>query len=53
MIRELPPGNYRLSAWYPGPQFAPLASDLHIDNEDVSRRLKIDVPASALLPVSP
>lgn len=53
VIRELGPGDYKLSAWYPAPTFKPVVSQVHTDGEPVTTRVRIDVASSALKPAEP
>ncbi|MBS0420784.1 MAG: methylamine utilization protein [Proteobacteria bacterium] len=50
VIKDLGPGDYKLSAWYPAPAFKPVVSQIHIEGESLTRRVQIDVAASSLKP---
>lgn len=53
VVRDLGPGEYRLSAWYPAPTFKPVVSQIHIEGEPFTRQMQIDVAASSLQPARP
>jgi plastocyanin len=53
VIKDLGPGDYRLSAWYPAPLFAPVVSQVHVGSEPLTTRMQIDVAASPLSPARP
>jgi plastocyanin len=48
VIQDLEPGDYRLSVWYPGPLFAPVVSDIHVEHDNLTRKVQIDVPPAPL-----
>jgi plastocyanin len=53
VIKGLEAGDYRLSAWYPAPVFAPVVSELHVDGTAVTRQVQLDVSTASLRPASP
>jgi plastocyanin len=53
VIKDLEPGAYKLSAWYPAPTFVPVVSQVHVGGEPVTARMKVEVTASPLLPGIP
>ena len=53
VIKDLEPGDYKVSAWYPAPTFAPVVSQVHVAGDPVTLRAQIDVSAASLPPASP
>jgi plastocyanin len=53
VIKDLEPGDYKLSAWYPAATFAPVVSQVHVAGEPVTARVQIDVSGSPLPLVHP
>jgi plastocyanin len=53
VIKDIEPGVYRLSAWYPGPVFAPVVSEIRVGGEAVTQQVRINVSASPLQPAHP
>jgi plastocyanin len=48
-LKGLPPGDYRVSVWYPGPTIAPSVNDVHISADaDAHLDVKIDSSGSSL-----
>jgi plastocyanin len=45
ILKGLEPGDYRVSVWYPGPQFQPSTSQVHVA-ADGSNRLAVAVDSS-------
>jgi hypothetical protein len=45
-LKDLPPGDYKVSTWYPAPAFEPVVRQVHVTDEALSReQVKLEVEA--------
>lgn len=48
VLKGLEPGDYRVSVWYPGPQFQPTTSEVHVGADGATLEIKVDSSSSSL-----
>lgn len=48
VLKGLEPGDYRLSVWYPGPQFQPSVREVHVGPDGAAVDVKVDSSGSSL-----
>lgn len=48
VLKGLEPGDYRVSVWYPGPQFQPSTREVHVGPDGAALEVKVDSSTSSL-----